>query len=161
MKIIQTILMTLSLIALFGFVAQPALAANDESKQAACTAIGGTYSGGVCSTGGSMSTPQDIVSTVIQIFAWVVGAISVIMLIFAGLKYVTSGGDSNKIASAKNTIIYAVIGLILVALSTVIVNFVLVKTDDAMKDTCTNLSGNQTSVPAGYTQEPGTTTCTK
>lgn len=138
MKIIQTILMTLSLVALFGFVAQPAIAANDESKQAACKAIGGTYDAGVCSAGGTMSSPQDIVSAVIQIFAWVVGAISVIMLIFAGLKYVTSGGDSNKIASAKNTIIYAVIGLILVVLSTVIVNFVLKKTDEAVSKTNVN-----------------------
>ena len=138
MKILQTILMTLSLIALFGFIAPPAMAANDEAKEKACTAIGGTYDAGVCSTGGSMSSPQDIVSAVIQIFAWVVGAISVIMLIFAGLKYVTSGGDSNKIASAKNTIIYAVIGLILVVLSTVIVNFVLKKTDEAVSKADTN-----------------------
>ena len=53
---------------------------------------------------------------------------AVIMIIWGGFRYVTSGGDSNKVSSAKNTIIYAVIGLIIVALAQFIVKFVLDKT---------------------------------
>lgn len=54
-----------------------------------------------------------------------VGLISVIMLIFGGLRYITSGGDSKKVTDAKNTILYAIIGLIICVLSYAIVNFVL------------------------------------
>jgi hypothetical protein len=47
------------------------------------------------------------------------------MLIFGGLKYITSGGESSNISAAKNTILFAIIGLIVVALAQVIVQFAL------------------------------------
>lgn len=56
---------------------------------------------------------------------YAVGAISVIMLIWGGLRYVISGGDGKKVTDAKNTILYALIGLILAFLAYAIVNFVL------------------------------------
>ena len=56
---------------------------------------------------------------------YAVGIISVIMLIFGGLRYVISGGDSKKVTDAKNTIMYAIIGLIISILAYAIVNFVL------------------------------------
>ncbi len=117
------------------FASTSTFAASDAAKEQACKAIGGTYSGGVCSDGSSNAQPQDIVNSIINIFSWVVGAISVIMLIFGGFKYITSGGDSGKITSAKNTIIYALVGLVIVALSQVLVNFVLRKSIDATKPT--------------------------
>ncbi len=64
---------------------------------------------------------------VINIFSLVVGVISVIMIIIGGLKYITSGGDSGNVTSAKNTILYAVIGLVIVALAQFIVRFVLAR----------------------------------
>jgi hypothetical protein len=129
MKRLTMVIATLALSFGVLFSAVPALAATDASKQAACEAIGGTYSGGTCSDGSAKAQPQDLISEIITIFSWVVGAISVIMLIFGGFKYVTSGGDSGKITSAKNTIVYALVGLVIVALSQVIVNFVLYKTN--------------------------------
>ena len=57
----------------------------------------------------------------------IVGVVAVIMIIVGGLKYITSGGDSGNISGAKNTILYAVIGLIFVALAQVIVRFVLAR----------------------------------
>jgi len=54
-----------------------------------------------------------------------VGIISVIMLIIGGLRYIVSGGDSKKVTDAKNTIMYAIIGLIIAILSYAIVNFVI------------------------------------
>lgn len=56
---------------------------------------------------------------------YVVGIISVIMLVWGGLRYILSGGDSKKITDAKNTILYAIIGLIIALLAYAIVNFVL------------------------------------
>lgn len=64
---------------------------------------------------------------VINVFSLIVGVISVIMIIIGGLKYITSGGDSGNITGAKNTILYAIIGLVVVALAQVVVKFVLQK----------------------------------
>lgn len=60
-----------------------------------------------------------------NIALYAVGAISVIMLIWGGLRYITSGGDSKKITDAKNTILYAIIGLVIAVLAFAIINFVL------------------------------------
>ena len=56
---------------------------------------------------------------------YIIGAISVIMLIWGGLRYIISGGDSKKITDAKNTILYALLGLIIAFFAYAIVNFVL------------------------------------
>lgn len=56
---------------------------------------------------------------------YIVGIISVIMLVWGGLRYILSGGDNKKITDAKNTILYAIIGLIIAVLAFAIVNFVL------------------------------------
>lgn len=60
---------------------------------------------------------------------YAVGIISVIMLIWGGLRYVVSGGDSKKVTDAKNTIMYAIIGLIIAILAYAIVHFVLTQLD--------------------------------
>lgn len=80
---------------------------------------------------GSTQRVNDIVRLVINIFSLIVGLISVIMIIIGGLKYITSGGDSANVTGAKNTILYAVIGLVVVALSQFIVRFVLAKVSTA------------------------------
>lgn len=78
-------------------------------------------------TGGGTARIQSIVTTIINIFSIVVGIVAVIMIIVGGFKYITSGGDSGNISSAKNTIVYAVIGLVIVALAQFVVQFVLNK----------------------------------
>jgi hypothetical protein len=70
---------------------------------------------------------DSIIKLVINIFSLIVGVVSVIMIIIGGLKYITSGGDSGNITGAKNTILYAIIGLVVVALAQVVVKFVLQK----------------------------------
>ena len=56
---------------------------------------------------------------------YIVGIVAVIMLIIGGIKYVISGGDSKKVTDAKNTVLYAIIGLIIAFLAFAIVNFVI------------------------------------
>ena len=56
---------------------------------------------------------------------YIVGIIAVIMLIIGGIKYVISGGDSKKVTDAKNTVLYAIIGLVISFLAFAIVNFVI------------------------------------
>lgn len=77
-------------------------------------------------TNGS-SNLNNVITDIVNIFSVIVGIVSVIMIIYGGFRYVTSGGDSGNVSSAKNTIIYAVIGLVVVALAQFIVQFVLDK----------------------------------
>jgi hypothetical protein len=74
----------------------------------------------VCSFG-------DRVQQVINVLLFIIGAVAVIMIIIGGIKYVLSNGDSSQITSAKNTILYAVIGLVVALLAYAIVNFVVVQ----------------------------------
>ena len=84
---------------------------------------------GIDAIGGSSSTAtlqvNDIVLAVVNWLLFAVGVVSVIMLIVGGIKYATSAGDSNKVTSAKNTIMYAIIGLAVAVLAFAIVGFVM------------------------------------
>jgi len=66
-----------------------------------------------------------IATSAVNIFSWVVGIVAVIMIIVGGFRYISSGGSSDKVGSAKNTLIYAIVGLIIVALAQFIVHFVV------------------------------------
>jgi hypothetical protein len=68
---------------------------------------------------------NEMIATVINFLSWVVGVVAVIMIIIGGFRYITSGGDSTNVTGAKNTILYAIIGLIIVAFAQWIVRFVL------------------------------------
>jgi hypothetical protein len=66
-----------------------------------------------------------LASGVVNVFSVIVGAVAVIMIIYGGFRYITSGGDSGGVGNAKNTLIYAIVGLVIVALAQLIVHFVL------------------------------------
>jgi hypothetical protein len=78
-------------------------------------------------TGNAGQNINSLVATIINIFSWIVGVVCVIMIIYGGFLYVTAGGDTNKVGTAKTTILYAIIGLVIVALAQIIVKFVLNK----------------------------------
>ena len=81
---------------------------------------------GVVKSGGAGQTSLgDQIKAVINVLLFIIGVVSVIMIILGGIKYVLSNGDSSQITSAKNTILYAVIGLIVALLAYAIVNFVV------------------------------------
>lgn len=116
----KKLLLTLALaVGLVVPLSVPVLAAPtpDTSKLAVCEGLGG------CSSGSADINP--ILTVVLQVFSAVVGFIAVIMIIVGGLKYIMSQGDANSINSAKNTLLYAVVGLVIVALAQIIVRFVL------------------------------------
>jgi len=69
--------------------------------------------------------PDGIFTQITNTILFVVGIVSIVMLIWGGLRYVISGGDSKKVTDAKNTILYAIIGLIVALLAYAIVNFVI------------------------------------
>ncbi len=71
--------------------------------------------------------PTGILTIVARIFTVLTGIVSVFMVIIGGLKYVTSSGEASKTASAKDTIMYAAIGLVVAISAGAIVQFVLTK----------------------------------
>lgn len=85
-------------------------------------ACGGYQDSVVCDAREETSTP--IISGVINILLLAAAVVSVIMIIIGGFKYTTSNGDANKVASAKNTIMYAIIGLLVAVFAYSIVSFV-------------------------------------
>lgn len=80
-----------------------------------------------CNTAAAEDNVNNVVKLAINLFSAIVGIISVVMIIVGGIRYITSGGDSGNVQAAKNTILYAVIGLVVVALAQVIVRFVLAR----------------------------------
>ena len=96
---------------------------NDSLNKGTCLSTSDTN----CDSGDADTKINDLIGKVIDIFTLVVGVTSVIMIILGGFKYITSGGDSGNVTGAKNTIMYAIIGLVVVALAQVIVRFVLKK----------------------------------
>ena len=105
---------------------------NDINNQL-CSGSNGDVSGGTtggCDTSANTSVNK-LITDIIDVISVIVGIIAVIMIIVAGLRYITSGGKQESVTGAKNTILYAVIGLVIVALAQLIVHFVLNKTTSA------------------------------
>ncbi len=85
---------------------------------------------GNCTTHGDPTSGlTSLAKTVTKWFSIIVGAVSIIMIIYGGFRYITSGGSSEKVGSAKNTLIYAIIGLVIVALAQLIVNVVITQSN--------------------------------
>jgi uncharacterized membrane protein YuzA (DUF378 family) len=132
---IRTVLMAVGLLGLFGLSSlalAPATyassASTDAAKASACDGIGGTYdpATGDCTT--QSASLDSIIANVINVISIIVGVAAVIMIMVGGFKYVTASGDSGKLSSAKSTIVYAVVGLVIVAFAQSIVRFVIKKT---------------------------------
>lgn len=66
-----------------------------------------------------------VFSTVTNVLLFIIGAVAVIMIIIGGLRYITSGGNSANVTAAKNTILYALVGVIVAILAFAAVNFVI------------------------------------
>jgi cytochrome bd-type quinol oxidase subunit 2 len=105
-------------------VAAVAAAFTPSVASAGCTA---TVQGGAdCARGTLSNNPlTSTLSNIINVMIFVTGIIAVIFIIVGGLRYITSQGDEKGVQSSKNTILYAVVGLIVAILAYAIVNFVL------------------------------------
>lgn len=96
-------------------------------KDGACDGLSQLGGANPCDDGGAQASNKisSTISTIVNILSVVVGIAAVVMIIIAGFKYITAGGDTNNVTSAKRTLIYAIVGLVIVALAQFIVNFVL------------------------------------
>lgn len=100
------------------------VASTSSSKNAVCQGAG--LSGAECSGSGSSSL-NTIIKGILQLLSVLVGVAAVIMIIVSGFRYITSGGDAAKVGAAKGALIYALVGLVVVALAQVLVRFVITK----------------------------------
>lgn len=96
---------------------------QSAGKENACAALKDLDSSKSCGTG--ITSVNSLIGSVINILSVIVGIAAVIMVIISGLKYITSGGDSGGISSAKTTLVYALVGLAIAALAQILVRFVL------------------------------------
>lgn len=115
-KILISLIALGSVIGLASVMSQPVMA----------NGFGDEINKGLEQVGGKQTaSANDVIKTIINALLFFIGVVAVIMIIWAGIQYTTSAGDSNKVATAKNTIVYAVIGLIVAIFAYAIVNFVV------------------------------------
>ena len=129
-------LSALTLLTFFGFTGLVA-AQNPNPQDSLCTGADGLQlttspNAGSCAASGEGAEEglNSLIADIINIFSVIVGIVAVIMIIYGGFRYITSGGDSGNITTAKNTILYAIIGLVIVARAQFIVRFVLSQATD-------------------------------
>ena len=84
---------------------------------------------------------DNTVGSIVNVLLWVVGILSVTLIVWSGFKYITSAGDTSKLASAKSTLIYAVVGLIIAILAYAIVTFVRTQVVSTGKSSGGTISG--------------------
>ena len=82
---------------------------------------------GVSALNGTPGNVGSIITSITNILFWIVGVASVIAIIIGAIQYITSAGDPGRTKTAKDTLMYAVIGLIVAILAFAIVNFVLAR----------------------------------
>lgn len=148
-KYLSSLIVGISLLLGVATVALPA-SAGAISVWGGCGSGGGTGSGSTSGTGGTGSTGgvstnlndgssasgsticsgsnddlNKMMKTIINVILTILGTIAVIMIIIGGIRYTTSNGDASQIKSAKDTIMYAVVGLVVAILAFAIVNFVI------------------------------------
>ncbi|HVC36206.1 MAG TPA: pilin [Candidatus Dormibacteraeota bacterium] len=126
-KIKNFVLVGLAVLTLGAPALLPAMASANSIQQNLCQgtniATGSTSTD--CSANAGTSSLASLATKIVNLLSIVVGVVAVIMIIFGGFRYITSGGDSGHVTSAKSTLIYAIVGLIVVALAQFIVHFVL------------------------------------
>ena len=79
----------------------------------------------VCKDENKNAKGEDLIKDLINVLLYVVGALAVVMIIVSGIFYVISSGDAGRVAKAKNTLLYSIVGLVVAFLAFAIVNWVL------------------------------------
>jgi uncharacterized membrane protein len=133
-RISQALLLTPVLALAFGLAAPSATFAGNPTPTAPTPAdcdtniTSGPGKGAECakpaSGAANLFGTGGVFITVTNILLFIIGAIAVVMLIIGGIRYVVSAGDQNAVTSAKNTILYAIIGIVVAFLAYAAVNFI-------------------------------------
>lgn len=129
------VLAGLSACAFLVLVPAPAVFAADPGEIFGDVCSNGGADSSVCEGAKTQTNPLTgdggVLMIVANILSAVVGVAAVIVIIVAGISYMTSQGDSGKVQTAKNTIIFASVGLLVVLLARAIIGFVVTRTPGA------------------------------
>lgn len=105
------------------------VAPSSQASAADCSDAVSLKNGANCAQGDDQQSDlfgsNGVFKTITNVLLFIIGAISVIMLIIGGIRYTVSGGDSGAVTSAKNTILYAIVGIVVAILAFAVVNFVI------------------------------------
>lgn len=101
------------------------LAACTTSSSSSSFAMSGAEELGNNCNGANIVGKNSLATKIVNLVTDVVGVIVILIIIYAGFKYITSGGDANKIKSAKDTLTNAIIGLVIVIFARVLIDFVI------------------------------------
>ena len=128
-KVLKIVVLVLILSLISSFILTGSVFADQSPAQkAVCESLGGP-----CDEADG-SGIDSVVGAALNILSLVAGVIAVIMIIIAGLKFMTSQGDASKVAGARNSVIYAVIGIVIVVMAQIIVQFVIKQTEPTPVD---------------------------
>jgi len=124
MELYKQIILTAGFILGLGVLFMPQMASAINVYDEACT--GDNANTALCKGRNEDQLPA-MIKNIVNVLLYVLGAVSVIVIIMAGIFYTLSAGESAQVTKAKNTLLYAVVGLIVAILSYAIVNFVIDK----------------------------------
>ncbi|MCL1876719.1 pilin [Candidatus Saccharibacteria bacterium] len=112
------------------------------------------------------TNPENMISTILNILFFVLGIASIVMIIYGGIQFISSRGDPKKVSTAKSTVMYAIIGLIVAILALAITNWVMsVLTgsgggNSASNSAASEYDGDSTGCQShGYSYDHGTGHC--
>lgn len=100
-------------------------ASADVEAQCAGQASGSAFCAGY--TGTTENPVVKIIKAATDLLALIAGFLAVVYVLYGGFSYITAAGDSGKISSAKNNIIYALVGLVVVIVARTLIQYVLGK----------------------------------
>jgi hypothetical protein len=95
---------------------------KEEIQCGTCQANGTTAN---CDPSGSSGTLSDTIKTVINVLSVFGGALAVVFIIIGGFRYIVSSGNPEQAKGARNTILYALVGLVIIATAQIVVHFVI------------------------------------
>jgi len=107
-------------------LAAPTYAASGDVLDNACGSVKGGGDSAACANDEeSISGTGGVLYKVTRLVSVIAGITAVIVIIAGGLMFVTSNGDASKAGTARNTILYAAIGLVVIVLSQAIVTLIV------------------------------------
>ena len=124
MKLKSIKLIAIALASLIGIATlspAPLVAAEDVCSSGAAQSV--KEAAGCNSTGDKL---PGVIQTILNAVIGVGGTVAAVFIVIGGINYITSSGDPGKVKKAKDTIIYAAIGLVVAALAYAIVNWVII-----------------------------------
>jgi len=121
MKLYKKIMLIIGVIFGVGLLFAPSQALAFDVWDDACTGVNADTA--LCKDRADDKLPE-IIKTIVDVLLYILGIVSVFVIIIAGISYTVSGGDQNQVTKAKNTLMYAVVGLVVALLAYAIVNFV-------------------------------------